>query len=231
MTIPRWPRLAACSAASKQYHGITLENLAREETTLALFTKKQNVGNPTEKSVSGGDSAATEKRQSELRGISGFASIGDVKAAAPSSTVGETVNATGKTSGRASPASSRIASVGRKTTADVEADRKAAKRQLALETAGRAILKKAAKLPYETWAILASDSDMELTPEQARDLADTYFEIAQGFDIDFSNPYILLFGMAGMHVDLVATRIKITNEKEKAKKAQRQAELSGTKPN
>lgn len=178
---------------------------------MALFDRKRSDENPKGKATEG-NAVEPEKRQKELRSLSGFGSIDDVAKSAPSSTGGEPTTRT-RTTGTAGRTTTP-----RQSAAELEAAKKAERRAIALEGAGKAILKKAASLPYETWAALAADPELKLSELERKELADTYYEIAQGFDIDFSNPWILLVGMAGMHVDLVATRIKHLNDVEKAKK-------------
>jgi len=41
------------------------------------------------------------------------------------------------------------------------------------------------------WAMLAADDYYKLKPEEAKDLANSYYIIAQGMKMDFSNPWIM----------------------------------------
>jgi hypothetical protein len=175
---------------------------------LALFTRKQNSDNPGAEK----DSAERSGKQESVRGMAGYRDLSDVKNSAPDSTAGFSVDP--DTPRRRTRATNAAATEQQKeAAAAAEAERL---RLRALETAGKHILGKLASVPYDAWAMMAADEYYHLKPEEVKELADSYYIIAQGMKIDFSKPIWMMVGVLSLHSVLIADRLKhMAEEKRK----------------
>lgn len=94
----------------------------------------------------------------------------------------------------------------RKSKVDPEEEKR---KRLRIERIGGAICKKVAGLPYTFWANVAGDPEMKLRPEQQKELADAYFEMAQGYGAGFESPIWGVLAVIAINGDLVAERLKV----------------------
>lgn len=169
-------------------------------------------------------STGTEKQKS-VREMSGFDSIGAVRNAAPSSTAGEfNINPE-------KPRSRTSARAVQQSKEDLVAAEKEKQRLRALETVGKEYMRKLASVPYESWATLADDPYYKLKPEEAKDLADSYYILAQSTNIDFSNPWVMGLGILSLHAVLIADRLKHMNRPDDIKALEELHKGAAEKPN
>lgn len=180
---------------------------------MGLFDGKPNAEKQTAKS----DSAESSAKQNQIKSISGFDSTEEVREAAR-----KVVESADKT---AKPASTRSA---RQREIDKERE-KEEKKQAAMQAVGQHIMGKVASIPYDVWARFAEDDKLKLTPEQHKELAQSYFLLAQTMNLDFSGPVALVIGIAVSNAVLVGERLKYLAEKEE--RAQQEAELQEARPN
>jgi hypothetical protein len=82
-------------------------------------------------------------------------------------------------------------------------------------------------VPYETWSFFAHDPRLRLTPEESKELADSYYVLAQAYEPDFSKPFWLIPTIAMSHVGLIAERMVYLNEKEKKAKNKKNEKENG----
>lgn len=161
---------------------------------MALFEKKTKPIEP----VNGAEAPDTQApdRMKEIRNISGFSSLDDVAATAEDLV---------RDSARKSADRKRISP---KQREEMEAAEKAAKRQLALQTLGRFLCRELTVMPYEAWSHFFSDPALRLSPAEAEKLTEAAFLTVQGFDIDFSSPWVGLTGLVLMHGVAVGNRVR-----------------------
>jgi hypothetical protein len=193
--------------------------------------EKKPKGNP--ESVQGRSPSAAQadtKKQEEIRGLSGYSGIDDVRNAAPdksgtSDSSGDT-RGSGRTRSTSSASAAPATSArGRKAYTEAQEEaKKAERKQKALDTAGKTILGKAAAVPYDAWAAFAAEPFLRLSEEEQKELADAYFEIAQAFDIDFSNKWLLLGGMCMFHINIIGVRMKMLADKEELERTKKKRE-------
>jgi hypothetical protein len=108
---------------------------------------------------------------SETKKMTGFKDIGDVAANAPEKA---------SSAGVASPSRSATSARGKKVSAEQQKqEEKDKKVDEALSKVGTEMMKELACLPYEAWSLFFSDPDLRLTEEEAKQLANSYFLIAQ----------------------------------------------------
>jgi len=152
-------------------------------------------------------SAQTTTKQEEVRKVSGYKSIGDVANAAPSS-YGDV---------KTSPAAARriaAAATKRETKEEIAAREKEERKQKAIATIGARYCKLLATTPYSMWAKFARDQFFELTPEEAKELSDAYFELAQALQPDLTSPWVIGFGIMVQNGMLIAPRLRYMKEQE-----------------
>jgi hypothetical protein len=64
------------------------------------------------------------------------------------------------------------------------------------------------------WAKFARDQFFELTPEEAKELSDAYFELAQALQPDLTSPWVIGFGIMVQNGMLIAPRLRYMKEQE-----------------
>jgi hypothetical protein len=137
-------------------------------------------------------------RMAEIRNLSGFNSLDDVARTAEDMVRDSAKRSADKRNNRLSP----------KQKEEAEAAAKAAKRQQALETLGKFFCRELTVIPYDAWSKFYSDPALRLSPEEAQKLTEATFLVVQGFDIDFSSPWIGLLGLVLMHSAAIGHRIQ-----------------------
>ena len=162
----------------------------------------------------------TAVKQAEMRKMVGYENISDVAADAPSD-YATPANRESKRE-RASGRSERSERASVRTQAaqkkDAEAAAKAERQQRALETIGKKYAKLLAELPYEFWARFADDPRLKLNPEQAKELADDYFLLAQSINPDLTSPWVIALGIVISNAILIVERLKYLGDEEKIQK-------------
>lgn len=176
---------------------------------MGLFDGKPKEEKPAVKSANDADS---EKRN-QIKSISGYSSTEEVREAAR-----KVVEGAGEKT--AKPTSTRSA---RQREIDQERA-KEEKKQAAMQAVGHHIMGKVASLPYDVWAKFADDEHLKLTPEQHKELAESYFLLAQTLNVDFSGPIALAFGIAISNAVLVGERLKYMSDKEEKQKEEELAQ-------
>lgn len=160
-------------------------------------------------------------KQEEVRKMSGFSGISDVAKAAPSS-YSETAPSQTRVRS-AAPASAKQAKLSK---ADAAAAAKEERKRKALETVGKRYCKLIAEIPYDMWAKFAEDKMLALNEAEAKELADSYYELAQAIEPDFSNPWIIGFGICIQNGMLITSRYKYLSDlEEEAKKDKDESKL------
>lgn len=163
---------------------------------MGLFDKakeKEKTNSGTTPEAAG---AQQPDRMNEIRNISGFNSLDDVAATAQ-----DIINE----SARKSADKKRISP---KMKEEAEAQAKAVKRALALQTLGKFFCKELTTIPYDLWAKFYDDPVLKLSTEEATRLTEATFLVVQGFDVDFSSPWIGLLGLGLMHSAIIGQRMK-----------------------
>lgn len=94
----------------------------------------------------------------------------------------------------------------RKPKVDPEEEKR---RRLRMERIGGAICKKVASIPYRAWANIAGDPELCLRPDQQKELADAYFEMAQGYGAGFDSPIWGIMAVLAINGDFIAERLKV----------------------
>lgn len=196
---------------------------------MALFRSKGKEGNQDVKDDSG--QSTGDAKQKSVREMSGYDSISAVRSAAPESTAGESFNIHAPADRlRTGAGSVRGAAPKKLTKEELVAAEKEKQRLRALETVGKEYMRKLASVPYDSWAMLAADSYYKLKPEEAKELADSYYILAQSTNIDFSNPWVMGLGILSLHAVLIADRLKHMNRSEDVK-AMEELNKEAAKPN
>ena len=164
---------------------------------MALWDKDKKEKAPGEKH-NGADAPDNQApdRMKEIRNLSGFSSLDDV-----AETARDIVNESARKQGERKKFTPR-------QKEELEAAAKEAKRKLALETLGRFFCRELTVIPYDMWAKFYNDPVLRLTPEEATKLTEATFLVVQGFDIDFSSPWIGLLGLVLMHAAAIGHRIQ-----------------------
>lgn len=144
----------------------------------------------------GKDDTQQPDRMKEIRGLSGFNSLDDVAATAQ-----DIINE----SARKSADRKRVTP---KQKEEMEAQLKAQKRALALQTLGKFFCKELTTIPYDLWAKFYNDPALKLSVVEAERLTEATFLVVQGFDIDFSSPWIGLTGLLLMHGAIIGQRMQ-----------------------
>lgn len=183
---------------------------------MALFDRKQNANKPDAGNVSESVSA----KQESVSKMDGYATMGDVKNAAPDSTSSFTVEPERQRGKRST--TRNVKDVAQEAGA-IQSEKDRLK---ALETAGKRILERLASVPYDAWAKLAEDEFYRLKPDEAKELAESYYLIAQGAKMDFSKPIWMITGVACLHLILVSERLKYMNEKAESAKDENLAKVA-----
>lgn len=96
----------------------------------------------------------------------------------------------------------------------------------AMEVIGKQLMAQIASIPYDTWAFLASDPALKLSPSEQKQLADSYYLLAQAVNPDFSKPIWIMTVIALQNLSLVGVRLK-----HLATKQEPTAETPELKPN
>jgi hypothetical protein len=169
---------------------------------LALFGGKENENKPD---ASGEDQS--ERKQSEVRRMSGFDTIDEVAEAARKRTSGEE-EAASRARGKSRIASAR----NKRQEEEAKAAKEAADRQKAREVVGKHLMNKLANIPYDAWAAYANDPRFKLSAEESKELADGYYLLATSLDLNFNSPLWLFLGVAFYNIVLVAERLPIQAE-------------------
>lgn len=156
----------------------------------------------------------SEVKQSQMRKLGGFDSIKDVADAAPSD-YATPVNASPRQSRRESRTGTRSAAASKREIAE---QAKEEQKRKAMETVGKHYAKLLAELPYKFWAKFADDPRLSLTPEQSKELADSYYLLAQSINPDFTSPWIIALGVVIQNAILVVERFSMLNDEEKLDK-------------
>lgn len=161
-------------------------------------------------------SSPVDAKGSQLDSMANFPDMAAAVGAAPSTTKAgaeEIARPSNRPSSRASrtPPSAPVPPA--KTAEEIK---KEELRKKALDVVGKELCSEIAEIPYEVWAFMASNPELRLTKEEATELADSYFLLAQAIDPDFSSPWMLGFTLMAKNVVLVAKRVKM----EQLKKAE-----------
>lgn len=132
----------------------------------------------------------------EIRKISGFNSLDEVA---------QTAQDVIRDSAKRSADKKRISP---KQKEEMEALAKAEQRKRALETLGRFLCREVSVVPYDVWSRFYNDPSLRLSEAEAEKLTEATFLVVQGFDVDFSSPWIGLAGLTLLHGAMIGTRIK-----------------------
>jgi hypothetical protein len=81
------------------------------------------------------------------------------------------------------------------------------KRLLAFKRIGGALCRKVATIPYNVWAAVVHRPEMALSDEEAKELTDSYLQLLEGTEIDFSNPKWALMAIMAINIECIARRI------------------------
>lgn len=175
----------------------------------------------------GGSSSApppppTEVKQAQMRKMVGYDTIEDVAKDAPSDYATPANGERGSTSRRerANRSTVRKETQNKREAAEAE---KAERQQKALNTIGKKYAKLLAELPYEFWARFADDPRLKLSDEQAKELADDYFLLAQSINPDLTSPWVIALGIVISNAILIVERLKYLGDEEKIKKLAEEA--------
>lgn len=95
-----------------------------------------------------------------------------------------------------------------------EAAAKEEKRLAAMAVIGTQMMKEVAEIPYSTWAFLAQDPELRLSPDEAKELAESYYLMAQAIGADFSGPWSIGFTIIMQNLGFIGTRLKLQAEKK-----------------
>jgi len=148
-----------------------------------------------------------EVKQEEVRKMGGFTSIQDVAKSAPTD-----YKDAPPSTGTGKRQTARQAEVTKKA---LEEAKKEDRRQKALETIGKRYAEMLAKIPYKMWARFADDQRLDLTKEEAAELAQSYFELAQAINPDLTSPWVIGIGVIIQNGMLVTARLKYLADEEK----------------
>lgn len=155
-------------------------------------------------------------KQEQVKKMSGFSDIGEVKRAAPSSY---------ETTSAAPPRSRRATAIEtKKSKEEQEKLEKEQRKQAAINTIGKRYTRLLAETPYEMWARFAEDPALSLTKEESDELAGAYFELAQALQPDLTSPWVLAGGIVFLNVTIVGRRLKHLKKMEQTE-AEEQAEI------
>jgi hypothetical protein len=147
-------------------------------------------------------------KQEQVKQMAGFKDIREVAKAAPSGY--GTSNPSDTPSGR------RLSSRDKaKQKEEQERQEKLEKRRRAIATLGKRYAKWLAENPYKMWAAFADDDRLKLNPEEAAELSEMYFELAEALEPDLTAWYVIAIGIAAQNSSLVIERLKYINEMEK----------------
>ena len=160
----------------------------------------------------------TEVKQSQMRKMVGYDTIQDVAADAPSDYATPSNRERGDSRTRREKTERSSARTQAQVKRDAEAQVKAERQQRALETIGKKYAKLLAELPYEFWARFADDPRLKLNPEQAKELADDYFLLAQSINPDLTSPWVIALGIVISNAILIVERLKYLGDEEKIQK-------------
>lgn len=160
-----------------------------------LFDRKPKPNAETDKPEKP-ESAPEINRAEQIRNLSGFNSLDDVAATAE-----KMVSDSAK--GRA--AKSRLSP---RQKEEAEEAAKAQRRTMALQTLGRFLCRELTVMPYEAWSAFFHDPSLRLSEDEAVKLTEAAFLTVQGFDIDFSSPWVGLTGLFLMHGVAIGGRVK-----------------------
>lgn len=94
----------------------------------------------------------------------------------------------------------------KKTADEIEAQNR---RKLAMEKIGGVICRKTASLPYTFWAKMAAQDALRLSTEEQKELSDAYLTIAQGYNADFSSPFMGILAALAINAEFVAKRLDL----------------------
>ena len=135
------------------------------------------------------ESQETADRHAEnIRGMAGFKNLEEVASTAPKSDDEPVTRQDKKTSKRAQQEAARQ----QQQKQAAEDKRKDELKQAALQMLGQDVCKDFAAIPYDVWAFWMSDPNLGLTKEEQRELADTYWMLAQALQPDFlASPWFL----------------------------------------
>ena len=162
------------------------------------------------------ETKATDQ-QTAIGEMSGFRGLEDVKRNAPVSTATAQPSTQEEIKSREQGAK-RVATVQTKNRTKkeqelAEAEKRAKDQERALETIGKSICNKLASIPYEVWAAMAADPALKLTPDEQKELADSYFLFVQSMNPDFTKPVWLIGGIILMNSVMISQRLKYMNDK------------------
>jgi hypothetical protein len=159
-------------------------------------------------------------KETEIRRMSNISNLESAINSAPASTASDVVipaNVSPAKKSRPSKINQQpITTQTSQQTADaIKLAEQLAKRKAALQKIGAKTLEKAANAPYDFWAMLADDNELKLSSEERKELAEAYQLIGEALPLGELPPWITLsLYMAGMHGDLIRTRLQHIKERQ-----------------
>ena len=169
--------------------------------------------------------SAAPDTSSETKKMTGFKSIDEVAAAAPSS-ASEIASPVRSTSSSAATAPKPAK---RQTKAEKEKEEKDKAVEEAIAAIGTDMMKELAELPYEGWAALFADPALRLTPEESKKLADSYYLILKAVRPEQLTDWRLLLLFAGLQNTKIALG-KLREHNRRLKEAKERRIIEGDIP-
>lgn len=161
-----------------------------------LFERKPKTQDAPEAKPNGSPEPDAPNRAEQIRNLSGFTSLDDVA---------EQAERMVADSAKGRAAKSRMTP---RQKEEAEEAAKIARRQQALQTLGRFLCRELTVMPYEAWSAFFHDPSLRLSQDEAIKLTEAAFLTVQGFDIDFSSPWVGLTGLLLMHGVAIGGRVK-----------------------
>lgn len=180
---------------------------------MGLFTSKDKTDNPPPAPGAAGN---------EIRKLAGAGDLAATVRAAPSDPSEARIETSKPSRGRPSVSRSGPAAT---STEQSEKDRqKQERKERSLRVIGSQLTKGVAEIPYDLWAFFYADPELCLTKEEAKELAEAYFELAQAMDVDFSHPIWIAFTIVITNKAMIKARWEMLQEKERKARVQLAAE-------
>lgn len=151
--------------------------------------------------------AQTSTKQQEVKKMSGYSDIKQVARDAPSSYDQNAAPASAPRRGRQSAAAMRASEEDRKRAEDE------AREKRIFEILAPKYCDMLARMPYKMWAAYAHELQLNLTEDEAKEIADLYFKLAEAMKPKMSSPWVMVFGIGVAHVGLVLPRLRLLEEK------------------
>ena len=163
---------------------------------------------------------------SETKKMTGYKSIDDVAAAAPSNAA-EIATPVKSSS---AVASSTKAPTGKRLTAEQKKEEEKNKAvEEALSKIGVEMMTELANLPYDAWAAFFGDPDLKLSAEQAKTLADSYFLIAKALKPEQMASWKILIAFAALQNTRIVLQ-KLREHDAKKREEKKRLEAGGDVP-